>query len=82
MLLCMRTTIDITDELLRQAKKRAAEDRVPLRQVVESALRVYLGRQKGSGTYRLKWRAEHGQLQPGVDLDDRNSLFDAMEKKK
>ena len=42
MLLCMRTTMDINDELMRHAKKKAADDGVPLRDVVEDALRRYL----------------------------------------
>ena len=35
MVMCMRTTIDIGDELLRQAKRRAADEGTPLRAVVE-----------------------------------------------
>lgn len=78
MLLCMRTTIDISDELFRQAKKKAADDRVSLRDVVETALRRYLaGRPKGGG-YRLRWTPERGRLLPGVNLDDRDALFDIM----
>jgi Arc/MetJ family transcription regulator len=34
-ILLMRTTIEITDELLRQAKEKAAADGTALRQVVE-----------------------------------------------
>jgi hypothetical protein len=78
----MRTTLDIADEILRLAKKRAADNGVALRQVVESALRAYLsGRPKGSG-YRLKWRTEKGRLRPGVQLDDRAALFDLMSGRK
>ena len=79
MLLCMRTTIEIGDELFRRAKKRAADEGLSLRQVVESALRDYLsGRPRGS-EYKLRWSAEKGRLLPGVDLDDRDSLFDIMD---
>ena len=42
--LCMRTTIEISNELLRQAKKRAADEGAPLRKVIEEALRFYLGK--------------------------------------
>jgi len=79
MLLCMRTTVEISDELLRQAKKRAADEGEPLRQVVESALRAYLGGRPRGGTYRLSWHAVHGRIQPGVRLDDRDALFDLMD---
>ena len=75
----MRTTVDINDELMRRAKKRAADDGVPLRDVVEAALREYLsGKPKATG-YKLKWTAEKGELMPGVDIDDRDSLYDIMD---
>ncbi len=45
MLMHMRTTIEISDELFRQVKKRAADEGTAFRQVVENALRVYLGKQ-------------------------------------
>jgi hypothetical protein len=77
--LCMRTTIEISNELLRQAKKRAADEGAPLRKVVEEALRVYLGKRPKSKGYGLKWRTEKGRILPGVRLDDRDALFDLME---
>jgi len=79
MLLCMRTTMDISDELMRRAKKKAADDGVPLRDVVEDALRRYLSEKPAATGYKLKWRTEKGELMPGVDLDDRDSLFDLMD---
>jgi hypothetical protein len=75
----MRTTIEISDELLRHAKKRAADEGTPLRQVVEEALRLYLAWRRRRGTYQLRWRTERGRLLPGVRLDDRDALFDRME---
>jgi hypothetical protein len=82
MLLCMRTTVNISDEVLRQAKKRAADEGTPLRQVVETALRFYLTRRSHRGGYKLRWRTESGRLMPGVRLDDRDALFDIMEGRK
>lgn len=79
MLLCMRTTIDLNDELFRRAKRRAADDAVTLRQVVEAALRAYLGGGARPAPYRLRWRTEKGGPLPGVDLDDRDALFDLMD---
>ena len=79
MLLCMRTTMDISDDLMRRAKKKAADDGVPLRDVVEDALRRYLSEKPAASGYKLKWTTESGELMPGVDLDDRDSLFDLMD---
>jgi len=77
MLLCMRTTIDLNDEILRRAKQRAVEKGVTLREVIERALRAQLDVHRGGrGAYRLRWRTERGKVQPGVRLDDREALFD------
>ena len=83
MFLCMRTTIHISDELLRKAKLRAADDQIPLRKVVEAALRRYLsGGPPRRGQYRLRWHVERGKQQPGVNLDDRDALFDLMDARR
>ena len=80
MLLCMRTTIEIGDELFRQAKRRAADDHVTLREIVEKALRGYLGPRPRRKKYKLRWGpGQKGRLMPGVDLDDRDSLYEIME---
>ena len=76
----MRTTIEIGDELLRQAKKKAADAGVPLREVVEAALRGYLASRSPRKKFRLRWGpATKGRIQPGVNLDDRQSLWDLMD---
>jgi len=75
----MRTTVDITDELLRRAKNQAADQGVPLREVIEAALRQYLSAGRRRARFRLSWAVEDGRLQPGVNLDDRDALFDLMD---
>lgn len=79
MLLCMRTTVDLSDELFRRAKRRAADEQTTLKAVVEAALRAWLAPRRGGKGYRLQWRPVRGKLQPGVDLDDRDALFDLMD---
>ena len=79
MLMHMRTTMDISDELFRQAKKRAADEGIPLRDVVEAALQSYLSRRTKRAGYKLRWRTDRGRLLPGVNLDDRDALFDLMD---
>jgi hypothetical protein len=73
------STIEISDELCRQLKRKAADEGVTIRQVVESALRVYLGKQPRRKGYALKWGTERGRILPGVRLDDRDALFDLMD---
>jgi hypothetical protein len=79
MFFCMRTTLDLNDELLRQVKRRAADEGTSLRAVIEGALRAHLGRLRKREDYRLRWRTEKGRLQPGARIEDREALFDLME---
>jgi Arc/MetJ family transcription regulator len=75
----MRTTVDINDELLRAAKLRAAQQKTSLKAVIEHALRRHLGHRDHSEEYRLSWAVEDGEMAPGVDLTDRDALFDLMD---
>jgi hypothetical protein len=77
----MRTTLDLDDGLLRAAKKRAAEQGTTLTRVIEDALRQTLtrsGRAAGEG-FRLRLVTKRGRPRPGVDLDDRDALYERME---
>ena len=74
-----RLMIELNDELLRAVKREAAKEQTTLRAVVERALRAHLAAPAKSSGYVLKWRTEHGRLQPDVKLDDRDALFDLME---
>jgi len=78
----MKTTVDIQDDLLIEAKKRAAELRVPLRQLVEEGLRARLARGPKSRrrTRRdIDWVVVDGGLPEGMDASDRESLYDYLE---
>jgi putative antitoxin of VapBC-like toxin-antitoxin system len=76
----MRTTLDVEDRLLRDAKRRAVEDGRTLTAVIEAALRQYLApTPRARIPFRLHLLTKKGRLQPGVDLADRDSLYDRME---
>lgn len=80
MVLCMRTTLEINDELFRRAKRRAADESVTFREIVERALRSFLrGKSRPKRMYHLSWNPEKGRLQAGVCLEDRDALFDLMD---
>ena len=49
----MKTTIDIHDELLRQARQHAKATGRSLRAVVEESFRLVLAAPKPQGTYKL-----------------------------
>lgn len=80
---CMKTTIELPDELLIAAKKRAAELRRPLRDLVEEGLREQLRtrRVKHPGSKRrIRWVTVRGGLPPGLDVADRVALHDWLRK--
>jgi hypothetical protein len=78
----MRTTIRLPDDLLREAKQRAAETGRTLTSLIEDALRAALRRQPTNGApvepVRLTTYGRGGTLS-GVDLDDSAALLDRME---
>ncbi len=79
MLLCMRTTLNIDDHLYQAAKVKAAEEGKTLTRVVEEALRQHVASSGPSKPFKLRWVTERGQLLPGVNIDDRDSLSEIME---
>jgi hypothetical protein len=61
----MKTTVEISDLLLRRAKERCAERGISLRELIESSLRAMLDPPKAKSPFRLKpfgFRGE-GQIQ-------------------
>jgi len=77
----MKTTLELPDELLIVAKKRAAEQRRPLRALVEEGLRAVLEgpkRQDRKRTVRLV--TVRGGLPPDLDLSNREAMHDWIDK--
>jgi len=80
MLCCVRTTLQLDDHLVIEAKKRAAETGRTLTKLVEDALRVELARADAHQRAPLRVKpVGEGGLLPGVDLDDSAALLDIME---
>ena len=74
MMRTMRTTVNIDDALLGQARELAVRSRRSLGDVVDDALRLLLGREtSGVGAVELPTFGGSG-LQPGVDLEDKDAL--------
>lgn len=77
----MKTTVEIADSLFTAAKRRAAEDRRPLRAVIEDALRSYLGAATvgvPETPRRIAWVTADGGVPEGVDVADREALGEWM----
>lgn len=74
-----RTTLVLDDNLLRQRKKRAANEGCSLQSVANDVIRRGLAARPDQN-YRLELAGWKAELQPGVDILDRNSLFDTMDR--
>ena len=77
----MRTTLNLDDDLVRKAKRRATASGTTLTAVIEDALRVTLTR---PATRAKKLRVKlptygSGGVFPGVDLSNNASLEDIMD---
>jgi len=77
----MKTTLNLNDQLLRQAKQRAARDGITLTRFVEDALRARLaGTGRRRPPFRLQLETVTGVAPPNVDIDDRNALYEVIDR--
>ncbi len=76
----MRTTIRIDEDLLREAKRHAAETGRTFTALVEDSLRECLGRRKPAEPRKpIRFTTVAGPPLPGVDIDDSRALRDIMD---
>ncbi len=75
----MRITIRLNDALMRDARKRAAEEGRSLTSLIEEAVRLLLARRSERRPYRLRLIIKCGTAAPTVDIADRVALYDRME---
>ena len=75
----MKTTLNLDDELLREAKRRAAEEGITLTRLFEDALRTALTDEPPAEPYRFEIPIADGGGPPRVDVADRDALYDLME---
>jgi hypothetical protein len=80
MLICMRTTLNLDDELMRAVKRRAAEIGSTMTEIFEQALREHLrGNTERDQPFVFHWVTVKGRALPGVDITDRDALYEQME---
>ena len=77
----MKTTLNLNDQVLRQAKGRAARDGITLTRFVEDALRARLteARERKRG-FRLRLTTVTGDAPPNVDIADRDALYEVIDR--
>jgi Arc/MetJ family transcription regulator len=67
----MKTTIDISDALLEEARKLATREGTTVKALVEQGLRRVVTERRRTSTFRLRKATFKGNgLQPGVDHAD------------
>ena len=79
----MKTTIELPDDLFVAAKKRAAELRCTLRELVEQGLRLALARrgaERKPARRRIRWVTVAGGLPFGLDVKSRAGMHDWIRK--
>ena len=80
MMLFMRTTLTIDDDLIRELREKAHKEGAPFKEIVNRALRVgleHLDRPKKTKPYKCK--AYSLGYPPGADLDHALNLADRLE---
>ena len=79
----MKTTVDLPDDLVIAAKKRAAETRSTLRTLIERGLRHELrGRARAVRGKRraVRWVTVRGGLPPGLDVASRAAMYEWLKR--
>lgn len=77
----VRTTVNVHDGLLQQAKELAVRTRRPLGEVIDDALRLLLSRidqREQGGPVEVPTYGGSG-VQPGVDLEDKEALSSLLD---
>ena len=77
----MRTTINLPDDLISQAKRAALDADTTLTEIIADALREALAKRK-KRVLRKDFKLityGNGGIGPGVDLDDTSALLDLMD---
>jgi hypothetical protein len=75
----MKTTVDITDPLLEEAKRFADANGLTLRQVIEDGLRLVLETRRPRRQFKLRDASVDGTgLQPGIEAGTWSELRDRI----
>jgi len=79
MVLRMKTTVEIADTLLAEAKKRAVDEHKPLRALIEEGLRLRLDASREPRPRRgLRWVMAEGGVP--AEVKDRAAMYDWMRR--
>jgi plasmid stability protein len=74
-----RTTLAIDDEILRRIKEKAAREGRTLQDTANDLLKQALAPRRPTKKIKLALRGWKAKVRSGVDLLDRDKLFDLMD---
>ncbi len=79
MVVCMKTTVIISDPVMAELRKESARQNRPMSEIIETALRLlFQSRKRPTRTPKFPRFNSGGHL---VDISDRDALYDAMEER-
>jgi hypothetical protein len=74
----MKTTVEISDALLSEARAVARRERTTVRALIEEGLRTAIGKRKRGAGFKLRDASVAGQgLQPGFSAERWSEIRDA-----
>jgi hypothetical protein len=78
-----KTTVELPEDLVIAAKRRAAERRTTLRTLIERGLRAELRREAAPSPARtaIKWVIVDGGLPEDLNLADRAAMMDRLRRR-
>jgi hypothetical protein len=80
-MMLMRTTLTLNDDVLGMARQKAVRENRRLKDVINECLQLglTLGQRQTGAKYVFHLKTVKGRLMPGVDLNDRDKLFDLLD---
>ena len=78
----MKTTLNLDDQLLTNAKKKAKQDGITLTRFVEDALKAKLGPAlQRASSFKFKPVVIEGSKPPNVDIYNRDARYDIIDNR-
>jgi hypothetical protein len=80
----MKTTVELPDELLREWKKRAAEEGKTLKEMWTRLLHesLHASPRERRPRRKIRWVTGKGGLPPGLDVSNREQMYDWLRRHK
>lgn len=75
----MKTTLNLDDQVMKNAKARAARDGITFTALVEDAIRATLLHDPQTEKYQFKPKVVTGNKPPNVDISERDALYEVID---